>query len=58
MTRPVPGRVGLLLFFLFFLGFVVVVLAWVDLRWGHWVLTPGANSRNSAIAVDYDRELS
>ena len=39
MARAIPPRVTLLLFLLFFLGFAVTVLAFVDLRWAHWLLT-------------------
>ncbi len=58
MTRQVPGHVVFLLFFMFFLGFAVIVLAWIDLRWGHWVLTPTAHGRISAVAADYVGDLS
>ncbi len=40
MPQTVPARVGFVLFFLFFLGLALSVLAFVDLRWTHWVLGP------------------
>ena len=38
MPRIVPTRVSLLLFFVFFLGLMLSVLAFVDLHWTHWLL--------------------
>jgi S1-C subfamily serine protease len=40
MPRNVPGRVTFLLFFLFFLGLTLNVLAFVDLHWTNWLLAP------------------
>jgi S1-C subfamily serine protease len=41
MPRTVPTRVTLLLSFLFALGFSVNALAFIDLRWTHWLLAHG-----------------
>jgi S1-C subfamily serine protease len=41
MPRTVPTRVSFLLFFLFFLGLTVNALAFIDLRWTHWLLAHG-----------------
>lgn len=41
MPRTVPARVSFLLFFLFFLGLTVNALAFIDLRWTHWLLAHG-----------------
>jgi S1-C subfamily serine protease len=38
MSRRVPARVPFFLFFLFFAGLALNLLAFVDLRWTHWLL--------------------
>ncbi|HYC60692.1 MAG TPA: hypothetical protein VEK79_14095 [Thermoanaerobaculia bacterium] len=38
MSRNASGRAAVLLFFLFFLGWAVTVLAWIDLQWTHQLL--------------------
>lgn len=50
MSRTVPTRVTLFLFFLFFLGLALNVLAFVDLEWTHWLLTarPGGEQESEA----------
>jgi hypothetical protein len=35
MDRTVPARVAILLFFLFFFGLAVTLLALIDLHWTH-----------------------
>lgn len=37
MARPSQGRAAAVLFFLFFLGLAVTLLAFIDLRWTHAV---------------------
>jgi hypothetical protein len=38
MSHTTPARPALLLFFLFFLGLAVTLLAFVDLQWTHRLL--------------------
>jgi len=42
-----PARAALLLFFLFFLGFAVTLLAFVDLHWTHRLLVQDAAGKSS-----------
>lgn len=44
MARRIPARVPLMLFLLFFFGFVVAALAFVDIHWSHWVFAPSART--------------
>jgi len=48
MTRNVPSHVALFLFLLFFVGFAITVLAFVDLHWNHWLLKPADNVASHA----------
>lgn len=61
MSRIVPTRVSLLLFFVFFLGLMLSVLAFVDLHWTHWVLIRGDQEppaeETPAIPVDATQSI-
>jgi S1-C subfamily serine protease len=54
MRARVPARVPAVLFFLFFFGFAVCVLAFVDLHWGPWLLArePGDARAGGASAAE------
>lgn len=47
MPRTVPTRVPLFLFFLFFVGFALSVVTFIDLRWTHWILNHREQGQNS-----------
>lgn len=48
MGRNAPARAALLLFFLFFLGLAVTLLALIDLHWTHRLLVKDSPSRKTS----------
>src|SRR5258708_1006119 len=50
MVRKIPSRVPAVLFVLFFLGFAVTLLAFVDLHWTHWAFARPVHSKRDSSA--------
>lgn len=57
MDRTVPARVALLLFFLFFFGLAVTLLALVDLQWTHRLLVKESRSQKTSSFEKIAQEL-